>query len=77
MDQLQTAETRAGQQVYCRVLIELYRAMSQQQLGQQATESLGKAAERLNASAPKAEDDRRPRSNLSRCGALANGQGRT
>lgn len=57
--QLRTAETQAGDQVYCRTLVELFQAMSQHRLGEHeaAQESLEKASERLIATAPKPEDD--------------------
>ncbi len=57
-DRLQVAEVQAGGQVYCRALIELFRAMSLHHLGQReaAQESLKRAVDELNASDPKAED---------------------
>jgi tetratricopeptide (TPR) repeat protein len=59
LDRLRIADAQAGEQVYCRVLIELFRAMSQHQLGKQeaAQDSLKKAIDRLNATAPTAEDE--------------------
>jgi len=59
LDRLRIAQVRSGDQVYCNVLIELFRAMSQRQLGQQsaAENSLGKAIDLLNSNAPTAIDD--------------------
>jgi len=52
---LQTAEAQVGNQVYCHVLIELFRAMSLQRLEQQeaARQSLEDAIKRLDEIAPK------------------------
>lgn len=57
--QLETAEKQAGDQVYCRMSIELFQAMSQHQLGEHdaAQKSLEEAVERLEATAPKPEDE--------------------
>ncbi len=59
LEQLQTAETQAGDQVYCRTFIELFQAMSQHHLGEHdaAQKSLAKAVARLDASAPQPEDE--------------------
>ena len=59
LDRLRIAEARSGDQVYCNVLIELFRAMSQHQLGEQdaAQRSLDEAVDLLNSNAPTATDE--------------------
>jgi len=59
LDRLRIAQVRSGDQIYCDVLIELFRAMSQHQLGEQnaAENSLGKAIDLLNSNAPTAIDN--------------------
>ncbi len=57
--QLQPAEAQSGEQVYCTVMIKLFQATSQHQLGEQdaAKVSLESAVELLDSTAPKAEED--------------------
>lgn len=59
LDQLQRAEAQAGSQTYCQVLIELFRAMSQHQLGQPdaAQGSLDRASALLKPTAPQTQDE--------------------
>ncbi|MBL7044534.1 MAG: tetratricopeptide repeat protein [Pirellulaceae bacterium] len=59
LDRLRIAQVRSGDQTYCNVLIELFRAMSQHQLGEQnaARKSLGKAIDLLNSNVPTPIDD--------------------
>ena len=60
LDWVQDAQAQAdGDAVYCRVMIDLFRAMNQYQLGEQeaARDSLDEAIGRLNSTGPKAKDE--------------------